>query len=71
LGRKRVGGYILEEMIQYYMMVIRNLMDSGKLNEDEYEALEYAHYLALEEFYLEAQNTQNEIEHLKRTGMIN
>jgi len=47
------------------------MMDSKKLSSDEFNALEFAHELAEYEFYEEIQKTQDHIDHLKRTGMLN
>jgi hypothetical protein len=46
------------------------MMDSKKLSSDEFNALEFAHELAEYEFFAEIQKTQDQIEHLKRTGML-
>lgn len=59
------------EIIKKYMTVFRQMMDSGKLSEEEYHALEFAHELAEYEFYEEIQKTQEIIDELKATGMMN
>lgn len=58
------------EVIRRYMATLRSMMDSGKLNFEEFNALEFAHELAEYEFYEEIQKTQDHIDHLKRTGML-
>ena len=58
-------------MIRRYMATLRSMMDSGKLSSEEFNALEFAHELAEYEFYEEIQKTQDHIDHLKRTGMLN
>ena len=59
------------EVIRRYMATLRSMMDSGKLSSEEFNALEFAHELAEYEFYEEIQKTQDHIDHLKRTGMLN
>ena len=59
------------EVIRRYMATIRLMMDSGKLSSEEFNALEFAHELAEYEFFAEIQRTQDQIDHLKRTGMLN
>jgi hypothetical protein len=73
LNKKGRGGYILEkiDLLKHHMAVLRVLMDSGKLNEKEYEAIDFAHDLTVEEFFAEAQRTQDLIDQLKATGMLN
>ena len=70
---KRVGGYILDtiEIIKMYMAVLRKMLDSGKLSSEEYNAIEFAHELAEYEFFAEIRRTQDQIDHLKQTGMLN
>ena len=58
------------EVIRRYISTLRSMMDSGKLSSKEFNALEFAHELAEYEFFAEIQKTQNQIEHLKRTGML-
>jgi hypothetical protein len=59
------------DIIKRYMATFRNLLDSGKLNSEEYNAIEFAHELAEYEFFAEIQKTQDQIDYLKRTGMLN
>ena len=58
-------------IIQFFMRTIRGLMDSGKLSEEEYDALGFAHDLAAEEFFAELQVEQEYLDKLKETGMMN
>ena len=59
------------EIIRMYMATFRELLDSGKLSTEEYNAIEFAHELAEYEFFAEIQKTQDQIDHLKQTGMLN
>ena len=59
------------EIIRMYMATFRKLLDSGKLSSEEYNAIEFAHELAEYEFFAEIQKTQDHIDHLKQTGMLN
>ena len=59
------------EIIRMYMATFRKLLDSGKLSSEEYNAIEFAHELAEYEFFAEIQKTQDQIDHLKQTGMLN
>ena len=54
-----------------YMAVLRKMLDSGKLSSEEYNAIEFAHELAEYEFFAEIRRTQDQIDHLKQTGMLN
>ena len=73
IQNKKGRGYILEtiEIIRMYMATFRKLLDSGKLSSEEYNAIEFAHELAEYEFFAEIQKTQDQIDHLKQTGMLN
>ena len=53
------------------MAVLRDMMDSGTLTAEQYDALEYVHELALEDLIAEAQYTQDEAVRLKEDGMLN
>ncbi len=53
------------------MATLRTMLDSGKLSSDQYNAIEFAIELAQYEFFAEIQKTQDHIDHLKRTGMLN
>lgn len=53
------------------MATFRELLDSGKLSSEEYNAIEFAHELAEYEFFAEIQRTQDQIDYLKQTGMLN
>ena len=53
------------------MATLREMLDSGKLNSEQYNAIEFAHELAQYEFFAEIQKTQDQIDHLKQTGMLN
>ncbi len=57
------------EVIKRYMATIRKMMDSGKLNSEEMNALEFAHELAEYEFYAEIQKVQDLIDEAKASGM--
>jgi len=61
----------LEEIIHSFMGTIQGLMASGKLTEEESEAVEFALDLVTEEWVVELQRTSEHIEHLKKTGMMN
>lgn len=54
-----------------YMATLRKMLDSGKLSSEEYNAIEFAHELAEYEFFAEIRRTQDQIDHLKQTGMLN
>lgn len=58
-------------MIQYFMRTIQGLMASGKLTEEESEAVEFALDLVTEEWMVELHKTSEHIEQLKKTGMMN
>lgn len=59
------------EIIKSFMATLREMLDSGKLNSEQYNAIEFAHELAQYEFFAEIQKTQDQIDHLKQTGMLN
>lgn len=59
------------EIIKSYMAVLRNMLDTKELSNEEINAIEFAHELAEYEFFAEIQRTQDQIDHLKRTGMLN
>jgi hypothetical protein len=59
------------EIIKIFMATFRAMLDSGKLSSDQYNAIEFAHELAQYEFFAEIQKTQDHVDHLKRTGMLN
>jgi hypothetical protein len=68
-----VGGYILEtiEVIKNYMAVLRHILDTKELSDDEFNAIEFAHELAIEEFYAFIQREQETLNDLKARGMLN
>jgi hypothetical protein len=53
------------------MAVLRNMLDTKELSNEEINAIEFAHELAEYEFITEIQRTQDQIDYLKRTGMLN
>lgn len=59
------------EIIKHYMRSLQDMMSSGKLSDEEIDTLEFALELAEYEFFAELQKTQEELDHLKRTGMLN
>lgn len=59
------------EIIKSYMAVLRNMLDTKELSNEEINAIEFAHELAEYEFFAEIQRTQDQIDYLKRTGMLN
>ena len=59
------------EIIKIFMSTLRVMLDSGKLSSEQYNAIEFAHELAQYEFFAEIQKTQDHIDHLKLTGMLN
>ena len=59
------------EVIRRYMAVLRNILDTKQLSNEEFNAIEFAHELAEYEFFAEIRRTQDQIDHLKRTGMLN
>jgi hypothetical protein len=53
------------------MAVLRNILDSKELSNDEFNAIEFAHELALVEFYAFIQREQETLNDLKARGMLN
>lgn len=61
----------MENTVSVYMAIIRSMIDSGELSQEQCFALDYAHELMMEDLIAIAQYTQDEADRIKELGMMN
>ena len=61
----------MEETLKYFMHTLTDLMSSGKLTDVELEAVEFALEFVTDEWVEELHKTQEHIEQVKKSGMMN